>query len=67
MTYECMLSRVWLFVTPWAIACQAPLSMGFSKLEYWWVASLLQENLLNSGPEFYVLVSVSLLVQQFYN
>ena len=28
-------SRVWLFVTPWTIAWQAPLSMGFSKQEYW--------------------------------
>ena len=24
-----------LFVTPWTIACQAPLSMGFSRHEYW--------------------------------
>ena len=23
------------FVTPWTVACQAPLSMGFSKQEYW--------------------------------
>ena len=23
------------FVTPWTVACQAPLSMGFSKHEYW--------------------------------
>ena len=30
-----LLSRVWLFVTPWIIACQAPLSMGFSRQEYW--------------------------------
>ena len=22
-------------VTPWMVACQAPLSMGFSKKEYW--------------------------------
>ena len=29
------LSRVRLFVTPWTAACQAPLSMGFSKQEYW--------------------------------
>ena len=29
------LSRVQLFVTPWTIACQAPLSMGFSRQEYW--------------------------------
>ena len=30
-----LLSRVWLFVTPWTIALQAPLSMGFSRQEYW--------------------------------
>ena len=30
-----MVSRVWLFVTPWTIACQAPLSTGFPRLEYW--------------------------------
>ena len=29
------LSRVWLFATPWSIAHQAPLSMGFSRQEYW--------------------------------
>ena len=22
-------------VTPWTVACQSPLSMGFSKQEYW--------------------------------
>ena len=25
----------WLFVTPWTAAHQAPLSMGFSRQEYW--------------------------------
>ena len=30
-----MLSRVWLLVTPWTTAYQAPLSMGFSRQEYW--------------------------------
>ena len=29
------LSRVWLFAIPWTVACQAPLSMGFSQQEYW--------------------------------
>ena len=29
------LSRVRLFVTPWTVAHQAPLSMGFSRQEYW--------------------------------
>ena len=33
----CQLSHfipVWLFVTLWTVACQAPLSMGFSRQEY---------------------------------
>ena len=29
-----LLSRVWLFATPWTAAYQAPLSMGFSRQEY---------------------------------
>ena len=34
----CMIShfsRVQLFVTPWTVARQAPLSVGFSRQEYW--------------------------------
>ena len=34
--YMCScLSRVWLFLTPWTVAHQAPLSMGFPRQEYW--------------------------------
>jgi len=29
------LSHVWLFVTLWTVAHQAPLSIGFSRQEYW--------------------------------
>ena len=29
------LSRVRLFGTPWTVAYQAPLSVGFSRQEYW--------------------------------
>ena len=29
------LSPVQLFATPWTVAYQAPLSMGFSRQEYW--------------------------------
>ena len=29
------LGHVQLFVTPWTIACQGPLSMGLSQQEYW--------------------------------
>ena len=33
---ECqLLSRVQLFATPWTVACQAPLSLGFSRQEFW--------------------------------
>ena len=28
-------SCVWLFVTLWTVACQGPLSIGFSRQEYW--------------------------------
>ena len=28
-------SHVWLFATPWSRAHQAPLSLGFSRQEYW--------------------------------
>ena len=28
-------SHIHLFVTLWVVACQAPLSMGFSKQDYW--------------------------------
>ena len=37
-TCACLLShfsRVRLFATPWTVARQAPLSMGFSRQEYW--------------------------------
>ena len=30
-----LLSHVWLFTTPWIVACQAPLSTEFSRQEYW--------------------------------
>ena len=31
----CVLSHVQLFATPWTVAHQASLSMGFSRQEYW--------------------------------
>ena len=30
-----MVSCILLFVTPWTVARQAPLSMGFSRQQYW--------------------------------
>ena len=38
MHYACMLSsfsHVGLLATLWAVTCQAPLSMGFCRQEYW--------------------------------
>ena len=32
---EWAVSHVWLFATPWTVACQVPLSMGLSQKEYW--------------------------------
>ena len=31
----CVLSHVQLFSAPWTVACQTPLSMEFSRQEYW--------------------------------
>ena len=31
----CAVTQSWFFVTPWTAAHQAPLSMGFSRQEYW--------------------------------
>ena len=51
------LSRVRLFATPWTAASQAPLSMGFSREEYWSglpfpsPEDLCPEDLSNSGIE----------------
>ena len=35
MGCACVLSHVRLFATPWTVVHQAPLSMKFSKHEYW--------------------------------
>jgi len=47
-----VLSRVRLVATPWTAACQAPLSMGFSRQEYWcgWAFPTL-EDLTDPGME----------------
>ena len=35
MSCASLLCCVWLFCHPWTVACQAPLSMGFSRQEFW--------------------------------
>ena len=32
---QSLFSHAWYFVTPWTVTYQAPLSMGFSRQEYW--------------------------------
>ena len=59
-------SHVWPFATPWTIAHQAPLSMGFSRQKYWrglpcpppW-------NLPNPGTGAMSLMSLALAVRFF--
>ena len=47
-----LLSRVWLFATPWTVASQAPPSMGFSRQGYWSGLPLpSSEDLPNPGIE----------------
>ena len=54
----CRFTCVQLSVTLWTVACQAPLSMGFSRHEYWsGFPCLPQEDLPHSGTEmclFYI-------------
>ena len=61
--------RVWLFVNLWTVAHQTPLSMGFSRQEYW--SGLLcppPEDLPNPGMEPTSLTSPALAGRQtFYH
>ena len=43
------LSCVWLFVTLWTVACQAPLSIGFSKQKDEWVVISFSRGLPDPG------------------
>jgi len=66
--HTCMLScfsRVQLFVTLWTVALQAPLSMGFSRKEYWsgWPC-LSSGDLPDTGIESTSLMSVSCIGRQ---
>ena len=58
-----MFSCVRLFATPWTVACQAPLSMGFPKQEYWsGLPFPAPGDLPNPGIELTSLVSPALAV-----
>ena len=50
------LSRVQLFTTPWTAAYQAPLSMGFSRQEYWSGVPL-PSLMTATNPYFFLIVN----------
>ena len=51
-THTQLLSCVRLFATPWTITCQAPLSMGIFRQEYWnWLPFPSLGDLSNPGIE----------------
>ena len=60
------LSRAWLVATPWTAAYQAPLSMGFSRQEYWSGVPLPSPNPWAELPVFYSNFPVSILYMVVY-
>ena len=51
-------SHVRLFATLWTVVCQTPLSMGFSRQEYWsGCPALLQGNSLTQGSNLWLIIS----------
>ena len=48
------LSHAWLFATPWTAAYQAPLSMGFSRQEYWSGLPLSSLSFLSSAELYFI-------------
>ena len=58
-------SRVQLFVTLWTIAHQAPLSVGFSRQEYWSGLPCPPGDLPNPGMESASLMSPALAGMSF--
>ena len=62
-----MLSCAQLFATPWTVAHQAPLIMGFSRLEYWsGLPFPTPGDLPNPGIESTSLMSPALAFRFFY-
>ena len=62
-----LLSRVWLLVTSWTAASQAPPSMGFSRQEYWSGVQLRWDLLDLSKCEWRSLILLSLPNNCFIN
>ena len=66
-THVWMLSCVWLFMTPWTVVNQAPLSMGFSRQEYWsGLPFPPPRDLPNPGIKLMSPASVSYIIRQVF-
>ena len=50
----CVCVFVWLFATPWAVAHQAPLSMGFPRQEYWMECHFLLQGFFSNKDQIWV-------------
>ena len=62
----CMLHHVWPFMTPWTVTHQSPLSMGFSRQEYWRGVAMPSSN-GSSQPRDWTHVScISCIAGQFF-
>ena len=59
------LSRVRLLATPWTAAYQAPLSMGFSRQEYWSGVPLPSPSLINTDAKILNRILVKQLQTHF--
>ena len=51
------LSRAWLLATPWTAAHQAPLSMGFSRQEYWSGVPLPSPNMVTDNIKWQIMAN----------
>ena len=57
------LRHIWLFVTPWTVVRQAPLSMGFPRHEYWsWVAISFSSRSSQSREDPYIYIYIYVCV-----
>ena len=61
------LSRVLLFMTPWTVGYQAPLSTGFPRQEYWSGLPLPSPFILGSGFNYHNMISVLFCMTQTYS
>ena len=62
-----LLSHVQLFASPWTVAHQAPLSMGFPRQEYWSVLKLMSVHLVMPSIHLILFYPLLLLPSVFHS